>query len=396
MKSSLPLAQSSDPPSRYLQFIVLMASMFSLLAGGALAPALPLMKREFVDTPNVDTLIKLQLSMVGLFIALGAPLAGWLIDRFGRRPVFCLGVLMTALFGTSAYWAPSLESMLVTRALLGLGVGCSMTCATTLVGDIFDGAQRERFVAWQGAAMKLGGIFFTLIGGVLASTHWRSVFLLDLLALAILPGVLSKVPSRPARAAGAGLTLGWRRISSVLGVALLAQVFFYMLPTQLPFLLSSVAAVSPSLVSYVIAASIIASALSALCFHHARRRMSYATLVALSFGVAGVGYVAAGLAQSVPMVALGMVIAGCGFGLVVPTVTSWVLSLCQEPVRGRAVGALTTAIFLGQFISPLCLAPLLRAFGIQGLFIAAGAMLATLALALMLIRARHQAVPHLL
>ena len=389
MDHALPPGATTAPPGRYIQFIILFASMFSLLAGGALAPALPGMKAAFAHGGNIDTLVKMQLSTVSLFIAIGAPLAGLLSDRLGRRAVFLLGVLMTACCGTAAYWMPSLEWMLVTRALLGLGVACSMTSATTLVGDLYTGAERERFVAVQGAAMKIGGILFTLIGGLLASIEWRAVFLIDLLALVVLPGVITHVantkPTTAAvRPASGGLGIPMQTLAVVFGIAFLGQVFFYMLPTQLPFVLMSTGSGSAATVSYVISASIIASALCASQYHRVRQAMGYYTIAGLAFLIAGAGYAASAFATGIWTLGGAMVLAGLGFGLVVPNVSSWILSLSAPVVRGRAVGLLLSTMFLGQFFSPLLWAPVVARVGLHDLFWVAGLAVAAVGVILFL------------
>ena len=59
----------------------------TVMAGATIAPALPGMKLVFQDVANADFLVKLVLTMPALLIAIGAPFAGILLDRRGRRPV---------------------------------------------------------------------------------------------------------------------------------------------------------------------------------------------------------------------------------------------------------------------------------------------------------------------
>jgi len=385
MSISKPLQPADQPVGFYLQFVVLFSSMFTLLAGGAIAPALPGMRAYFAATPNVDTLVRMQLSLTALFIAVGAPLAGMLIDKIGRRPVMAGAIIMTAIFGAAGYWSESLRGLLVMRALLGLGAGGVVTAATTLVGDLFTGERRTRFVALQAASIKVGGIVFTLLGGILASINWRTVFLVDLLALCILPGVFTQlVHVRALSSAHSSGKIDAGRIpvavaAVVLVAAFLGQVFLYMVPTQVPFLVTMLKGATPALVSYVIAASILAMAISASQYHRVRRYLGYYTVVGVSFFMAGAGYFLAMFAQELWSVVLTLIFAGFGFGLIVPNTTSWLLAFTPDYLRGRATGLLMMATFLGQFFSPLVFASTLARVGIRQLFGFAGVGLVALA-----------------
>jgi len=69
------------------QWPLLLASTLTVMAGAALAPALPTLQAVFHDTPHVALLTRQLLTVPALFIVLAAPIAGWLVDRVGRvRP----------------------------------------------------------------------------------------------------------------------------------------------------------------------------------------------------------------------------------------------------------------------------------------------------------------------
>ena len=54
---------------------------------------------------------------------LGALIFGWLADRYGRRPVMMIDVLLFSLFELASAFAPSLAVLLVLRALFGIAMG---------------------------------------------------------------------------------------------------------------------------------------------------------------------------------------------------------------------------------------------------------------------------------
>ena len=117
------------------------------MAGAAISPALPGINAAFGTGPRSALLVKLVLTIPALAIALVSPLIGLLIDKWRRKPVLLGAVLLYGAAGSSGFFAPTLNALLLGRIGLGLAVAGIMTCSTTLVGDYFTGAERNRFLA---------------------------------------------------------------------------------------------------------------------------------------------------------------------------------------------------------------------------------------------------------
>ena len=64
------------------------------MAGATIAPGLPGLLAHFADHPDAEYLTRFILTIPGLAIAITAPFAGVLADRFGRRVLLQLGVVL--------------------------------------------------------------------------------------------------------------------------------------------------------------------------------------------------------------------------------------------------------------------------------------------------------------
>ena len=64
-----------------------------------------------------------------------------------------------------------------------------------------------------------------------------------------------------------------------------------------------------------------------------------------------------------------MLLAGLGMGIMIPNANVWVMQLAPIEIRGREIGRLTTFWFMGQFLSPLLLLPLLDIFDQEQMFL---------------------------
>ncbi len=375
---------------------LLAVSTLTVMAGATIAPALPAVQAHFAAVPNAGLWVRLVLTLPALLIALGAPLAGWLVDRWGRRRLLLGALLLYGVAGSSGVWLDSIFGILAGRALLGVAVAGVMTSATTLIADYYAGLARARFMGRQAAAMALGGVFFLAGGGLLASLSWRLPFLIYLTSLVLLPLAWVSLPepkrtaARPRRARLAGETRADAGLQSLLvflyGIALLGMAAFYMIPVQLPFYLEAELGASPSASGIAIAVSTFFGAVASLAYGRVRGRIGFVAILALVFGLMAVGYLGIGLANRYTGVLVGLAIGGLGTGMLLPNLNVWLTSAVPAVARGRALGGLTTAIFLGQFLSPLATQPLVAWAGVGAAFEIVGGLLAVASLLLLALR----------
>src|SRR5687768_9868415 len=82
-----------------------------------------------------DTQLSWVVSIGFVGMALGATLGGLLADRYGRRQVFALTLLLFGLATGAAALAWSVAALLVFRFLIGLGLGAELPVASTLVSE---------------------------------------------------------------------------------------------------------------------------------------------------------------------------------------------------------------------------------------------------------------------
>ena len=368
-------------------FVILAATAVALLATPLASPAMPEIARVFAENaqnepfarailaaisilpgdPNVMFLVKfILLSIPALFIILGAPLVGWLSDNIGRKSLLNVSLLIFAVSDTSGYFSDSFFFMFVGRAILGLSIAGIKTATVAMVGDYYEGAERNKIIGWQGSAMKFGGVIFMLLGGFLANYTWQAPFLAYLLAFVILPsGMIALTESLPLATVSQekqdedSAAIPFWPAAYVFISAFLASGLFFITPVQLPFYLRDEFAATPFQMGAAIALGNTIGALSSLGYHRFKTHMNFVAIYAAIFLSMGLGYLVVAAAGSYAMALLGMVIAGIGFGLYVPNHSSWILSIVSPKRRGFGVGIVTTAMFSGQFAAPILVQPLI-------------------------------------
>lgn len=371
--------------------VLLFCSMMTIMAGATISPSLPQMVEAFQGTPNAEILVRLVITITSLAIALTATPVGALADRFGRLPLLTGGIALYVVAGTAGLWIDHLSALLASRVLLGMAVAAIMTSATALIGDYFDGEKRGRVLGWQGSAMGFGGVVFITLGGLLAQTGWRGpfwVYAIPLLLIVAVPLILHE-PGRTEP--GTPGTVAEREPQGprfmLYAAAFLVMAGFYAIPVQMPFLLAEQGHPEPKLAGMALGTVTLVSAVASLNFGAVTRLLRPGFVVPLATLIAGAGVLVAGLSPALPVTFVALAVIGLGLGLTMPGLPSFLMRITPHARMGRVMGGFTTAIFLGQFASPLLLQPVIAAGGISagvasaaGLFVAAAVVMRMIAL----------------
>ena len=367
---------------------VLLGGTLTVLAVATISPALPEMGLFFKDVPNADFLVRLVLTIPGLSIAISAPFIGILLDRWGRKPVLILSVLLYGLAGTSGYVLETLPAILIGRSLLGFAVAGIMIGFTTLIADYFSGEQRNKFMGYQAGVIGFGAVAFLLLGGYLANIGWRIPFLLYLAAFLVLPGILFAIhepkiqPDAERQGESEGsITFNYKSTALIYFIGFVSSLFFTLVLVQLPFYLT-LARVSVGQIGMALAAQALMAAVVSLGYQRFKARFSFQTISSLVFLTIGVGYIIIGSSVTYFLVVLGLLISGIGLGLLLPNLNLWLVSVIPPAVRGRAIGGLATVVSMGQFLSPIATQPVEQHIGLASVFIAGGGVMLLLALIL--------------
>jgi MFS family permease len=351
------------------------------MSGATIAPALPSMQAHFSEVESAAMWIRFVLTTPALFIVIAAPLAGLFVDRWGRRPLIMPAILLYGVAGSSGLYLESLGMILAGRALLGIAVAGVMTTATTLIADYYEGTVRAEVMGWQAAFMSLGGMVFLVSGGFLADISWRWPFTIYLFAFLLIPLVLLFLPEpdiSPAESTSETLSQKktglrqWILPGFIYGILFTASTLFYIIPLQIPFYLELVFGTGASATGMAIAVATLFGIFTSFGYGRIRARFGYVTILGITFALYASGFLLIGLAGSYPVIIAGLAFCGLGMGLLYPNLNMWLTSETPVAIRGRAVSGFTTAIFLGQFLSPVSSQPLVDLFGLEMMFVSIG------------------------
>jgi EmrB/QacA subfamily drug resistance transporter len=116
-----------------------------------------------------------------LTATISGPLYGKLSDLFGRRPIFLLGIGIFLVGSVLAGISPSIEWLIASRAIQGLGAGALFPIAIAIIGDIFAPSERGKYQGLFGAVFGLSILVGPAVGGLITDTlGWHWVFFVNL------------------------------------------------------------------------------------------------------------------------------------------------------------------------------------------------------------------------
>jgi DHA1 family bicyclomycin/chloramphenicol resistance-like MFS transporter len=160
------------------EFVVIIASIMALnpLAMDMMLPALPNIASAFHITAANRPQAVLSTFMIGFGV--GQFVMGPLSDRYGRRPVLLGGMVLYVVASLLAIAAPSFETVLLARALQGLGTAATRVIATSVVRDCYAGRRMASVMSLTMMVFIAVPVIAPSFGqAVMLLTQWRGIFI---------------------------------------------------------------------------------------------------------------------------------------------------------------------------------------------------------------------------
>ncbi|HEX2764191.1 MAG TPA: multidrug effflux MFS transporter [Allosphingosinicella sp.] len=161
----------------FREFVVLMAGLMSLnaLAIDAMVPALPAIGEALgVADPNRRQLV---VALYVLGFGLTQIIYGPLSDRFGRKPVLVVSLLLYVAFAAASAAAASFALLIAARMAQGGAAAATRVLVVSIVRDRFEGPQMARVMSLTFLVFLLMPVLAPSFGqATLAFASWRAIF----------------------------------------------------------------------------------------------------------------------------------------------------------------------------------------------------------------------------
>jgi EmrB/QacA subfamily drug resistance transporter len=158
--------------------LVIAAAFLDIVDFSIIQIALPTIREQFaISLPDSQWIV----GSYGLTLAGFLLLSGRMGDLYGQKKLFVIGVAVFTFASFTGGLAPSLLSLVISRAVQGVGAAISTVTALAIFATIFpEGPQRNRALGILVAVLSAGFAAGSIAGGVLtAALGWRSVMFVN-------------------------------------------------------------------------------------------------------------------------------------------------------------------------------------------------------------------------
>ncbi len=355
---------------------ILATSVLTIIATAAIGPALSVIDAQFTSASPL--LIKSVVTIPALICIPISLLSNKLSNYIRKKYLLIFGLILYLIASILSYFSNNIYSLLLTRGLFGLGLGIIAPLSLVVIGDFFEGKTRAKFMGYSTAVSDIGAVIAILIVGVLASLGWQNIFLIYLAGIVVLFLVIfflpkiapydhsapeNKIESLNKDTSNIKLNKGVFKYSVII---ILSFIVFYSVPTNMSLLIAYKHLGTPETSSYLIALITFSAFIGAMIFHRILKILKE-SLILFSFIFMAVGFILILLSNVVLIMAIGIIIAGIGFGIVVPYCLFYSAKCVHVKHTSLAITMVSTSIYVGESICPVVLNYIAKIFNLNNI-----------------------------
>ncbi|MFR5264714.1 multidrug effflux MFS transporter [Clostridium sp.] len=153
-------------------------------------PALPSMVNTFHTNAAI---LNLTITFFFIFYAVGMLFWGPLSDKYGRKPILLIGMVLYALGSILCATATTVPLLIIYRILQAIGSGAAVSVSTAMMKDVYTGKKLVSMLATVQSIAMTTPVIAPIIGAfILKYTSWHGIFwiLTAVSVIAIIGGLL--------------------------------------------------------------------------------------------------------------------------------------------------------------------------------------------------------------
>ena len=161
-------------------------------AASVINATIPGMAKAFPNEKLVN--IELITTIVSIFVTVFVLVSGIFVKWIGQKKTAILGLLIASISSVIPAIANNFTIILISRAVLGVGIGLANPLAISLIGVFFYGDQRAKLMGWRSAIAGIGTAVMTFLAGQLLVFGWHAAYWVYLLFIPTLILYIFAVP----------------------------------------------------------------------------------------------------------------------------------------------------------------------------------------------------------
>ena len=312
--------------------------------------------------PGVDKAgVEMLSTIPNIGIVIGLLISPFLIKLIGEKPTIIIGLLITLLAGTFPMYATAYMPILISRFLIGAGIGLFNSLAVSLIPQFYSSNEEKlaTMVGYQNVMGSLGAAVASFLISWLLTISWHAAFAIYFLVIPVLILFVLFVPlpssKQPLNKQGAA-----RKEKQTINkkVILISILMFFIFLFYMPMSFKIPALVVQEKLGTVSEVSALTGVLNLVgipigaSFGFFFKRL-HDKIFPLGFSLVALGFFLIALAGNFLMLSGGCLILGVGFGLGVPYMYNWLDWSAPENSINLATTIVLVLVNIGCAISPM-------------------------------------------
>lgn len=373
------------------EILILVVAAFVIAVGyGVITPVLPQYARSFDVGISAASAVVSAFALMRLVFA---PAGGALVNRFGERPTYVAGLLVTAASTAAAAFAQDFTQLIVFRGLGGIGSVMFTVSAMGLLVRLSPPGARGKASSLYGSAFLLGGVLGPTLGSLLAVYGYRVPFLAyagalvvaALFAAVMLAGARLRSVDPAREKPPITLTQAWADSAfraALVGAFSHGWANFGARLSLIPLFIAALPAVPDSVVGVVFTVYAAGNVLGLTVSGRLTDRIGRRPPMILGFLLAGAGTLVLAAWANPWWFAAASAIAGAGAGLLTPALQVVVADVIgNNRSGGTPLSVFQMAQDIGVILAPVATGAVATLWGFGWAFVTAGIPLLVGALA---------------
>jgi MFS family permease len=369
--------------------IIFSITFLAVMGVASITPAFPTIANHFgINIKEIGLLITV-FTIPGIFLA---PVLGIIADRFGRKAVLIPALLLFSIAGAACAHTNSFHSLLIFRALQGIGAAPLGSLNVTLIGDLFTGNKRASAMGYNASVLSIGTASYPAIGGTLALIDWHYIFYLPLVALPVAffafytldsPKVERSIKSK-VYFQSVYKILRQKSLLSIFMINVLTFIILYgAYLTFLPSFLEEKFGADSFVIGMIMSLMSVTTAIMASQLGFFSKKLSPKSIISISSIFYATALTLLAFSKSWIMVISAIILFGLAHGLFIPTIQTLLAGFATKSERATIMSINSMVLRIGQSLGPITIS----LFFIAGTYIWVFIAAATCALIILSINA---------
>ncbi|HAQ0951789.1 TPA: MFS transporter, partial [Enterococcus faecium] len=174
-----------------LQKGAILSISLMLTSSQAINGVIPQMKQSLGISQSQSELLGTAPSITVIVFIL---LSSYFAKRIGMKKTIILGLLLAGIGGIIPVFTATFQTVLISRVILGAGLGVYNSLAVTYISSLYSGNTRATLLGIRNSMEALGQTILIFLAGVLANINWTASFLVYAIAFPVALLFALKVP----------------------------------------------------------------------------------------------------------------------------------------------------------------------------------------------------------